>query len=470
MSFQPKTLLESSLLKFPFEQLVEIQSEVNIPELTWEFWSEIALRDYQVPVAYFDLSRERNLSGYERYLEIASKFELLPQHALSKKGDQVYGLYEAFAGLMEAVNRNDLQFVDFFFSRLKERPREILKEKIQRGDLVPIENRYHNLGYQRLVFLLFGQEGLDRIFPDIVETNIELGQVEAFSSLFNSDKKFDALSQMISMGNPQALLQVEEQVDSLPTSKKEAILDYVASSGDQVFLERYLWKVYGVEYATKIISVLRSLPNVFNPEDKPEDWEDGGKYHFNGRSISSTNSRGFLRSSNPVFVDLLTIAFGFNISEFTNIDSGWDDEYIFEEIEFALGQKAQSHLNPVGLYQVCQRIHFEVFNSGFGREIQVFNDIDLLIRIYNNLSEVSKDMFVNQILFPTYIQGIYIARQQNIRIYDYFLPLHPHLLLGTQCQEFLRRYSELLPFTCNKILALKKKTNPEYRGRGTQVE
>lgn len=465
MTFQPKSLLESSLLKFPFEQLVEIQSQVDIPELTWEFWSEIALRDYQVPVAYFNLAVGRNLSGYERYLEIASKFELLPQHALTKKGDKVYGLYEAFAGLMEAVNRNDLQFVDFFFSRLKERPRKILREKIQRGDLVPIEGRHHNLGYRRLVYLLLGQEGLDRIFPDPIETHIELGQVDAFSSLFDSDKKFTSLFEMISMRNPQAFLEVEKQIGSFTSRRKEQLLDSVASNGERVFLERYFLSAYGGDYATKIIQILRSLSSTFNPEDKPEDWEYGGKYYFSDRNISSANSQGFLESSNPNFVDLLSVAFGFSISDFTNINSGWEDEEITEQILFALGWKAQSHLNPVGLYQVCQRLHFEVFKNGIDEKLRVFNDVDLLIRIYDNLSKSVKEQFVNQILFPTYIRGIYIARQQNFRIYDYFLPLHPQLLLGTQCQEFLKRYSELLPFTCERIRNLQKKTNPEYRGR-----
>nr|WIL02875.1 hypothetical protein Cbor_269 [Cedratvirus borely] len=113
-------------------------------------WIERAEKDFGVPEAYFNLWPFREMSEEERYREIASLYQLGTYSSVRLvDGETVEGVYESYAGLMEALKRNDVAMVDYFWSRLKPYQKEYLKEHPPGtdGNFTATDHLYSLLGY-----------------------------------------------------------------------------------------------------------------------------------------------------------------------------------------------------------------------------------------------------------------------------------------------------------------------------------
>jgi len=125
--------MDESLALLPYEELVEIcyESPEQLEGCKWDLWKEKAVSE-GIPEQYFDLAIGfgREISGIERYLEIKA-FSKLSRHSITKKRfGFLEGVYEPYAGLKEAVFRNDPGAVGIFYPKVsKEGREEIAREK-----------------------------------------------------------------------------------------------------------------------------------------------------------------------------------------------------------------------------------------------------------------------------------------------------------------------------------------------------
>jgi hypothetical protein len=113
-------------------------------------WVERAKQDFGVPEAYFRLWPFRGMSEEERYREIATLYQLGTYSSVRLvNGDTIEGVYESYAGLMEALKRNDVVMVEYFWSRLKPHQKEYLKEHSPGtdGNFTAVDFLYSLLGY-----------------------------------------------------------------------------------------------------------------------------------------------------------------------------------------------------------------------------------------------------------------------------------------------------------------------------------
>lgn len=152
------------------------QRDVELASVTgcdWEAWRTRALIDYGIPPPYFDLALvdfpaqspnhfsipARNISGQQRYLEIATRIQILPESGVNLIRGQVSGVYEALAGIHASLKWNDPVGIQIFFPRLKQPVIDFLKRKVssQDDEYFHLED-YRFAAFQQLVFLLFGEE------------------------------------------------------------------------------------------------------------------------------------------------------------------------------------------------------------------------------------------------------------------------------------------------------------------------
>ncbi|QIN54356.1 hypothetical protein [Cedratvirus kamchatka] len=94
-------------------------------------WRELTEQDYAVPASFFDL-KDSDTSPAQRYIEIATYFVLSPYSrvVLYKEQGVIEGVYESGAGFLEAIRRNSLPMVRFFFSRLTEKVRDYVGQVV----------------------------------------------------------------------------------------------------------------------------------------------------------------------------------------------------------------------------------------------------------------------------------------------------------------------------------------------------
>lgn len=94
-------------------------------------WRELAKRDYGVPVSFFDL-KDIDTSPAQRYVEVATYFVLSPYSRVVVYPEQgvIEGVYESGAGFLEAIRRNSIPMVRFFFSRLTPKVREYVGQVV----------------------------------------------------------------------------------------------------------------------------------------------------------------------------------------------------------------------------------------------------------------------------------------------------------------------------------------------------
>nr|WIL03503.1 ICP4-like protein [Cedratvirus plubellavi] len=98
---------------------------------TEEEWKELAQRDYGVPFSFFD-NKSTDTSAAQRYIEIATYFVLSPYSrvVLYREEGVIEGVYESGAGFLEAIRRNSIPMVRFFFPRLTAQVREYVGQVV----------------------------------------------------------------------------------------------------------------------------------------------------------------------------------------------------------------------------------------------------------------------------------------------------------------------------------------------------
>nr|WIL03115.1 hypothetical protein Cbor_244 [Cedratvirus borely] len=98
---------------------------------TEEEWKELAQRDYGVPFSFFD-NKSTDTSAAQRYIEIATYFVLSPYSrvVLYREEGVIEGVYESGAGFLEAIRRNSIPMVRFFFPRLTTQVREYVGQVV----------------------------------------------------------------------------------------------------------------------------------------------------------------------------------------------------------------------------------------------------------------------------------------------------------------------------------------------------
>lgn len=158
----------------------------------WDFWAEQARVYFSVPRQYFDLSRQQSSQGEQRFLEVSTKFVLLPESGAFRKGNQIGGIYEAYAGIIEALLRDDVVGLNFFLSRLSPSLRRFLRLSILNGQPIDpvLEGRLKPETTQRLFTDLFSPEELSLLSRDPRLAPLLSGQ-ESDLSLLARKPNFD---------------------------------------------------------------------------------------------------------------------------------------------------------------------------------------------------------------------------------------------------------------------------------------
>nr|WIL04723.1 hypothetical protein Cduv_243 [Cedratvirus duvanny] len=83
-------------------------------------WKNKALIEFDVPLAFFDLALDRPIlpSPSQRYVEVATYFNLQPFSQAVLENGEVEGVYESTQACIEAVERRDDRMTEYFFSLL----------------------------------------------------------------------------------------------------------------------------------------------------------------------------------------------------------------------------------------------------------------------------------------------------------------------------------------------------------------
>nr|WIL05358.1 hypothetical protein pmam_319 [Pithovirus mammoth] len=370
---------------------------------SWETWRERAFLRYGVPYEYFDLARSvlsepneevpgdigvpaRNISGSFRYLEIATKFELLPESAasLNKRTATVSGIYESYAGVLEALKRNDPEGIDIFFPRLRESQREQLIQNIREHDEDILPKKFRFAAFGHLIDLLFGtatREVLTEGFTDdegeIIKpyqpSDWEISVEEAEKNKEDDGSRmikgvggeseeefFEGLMYLISQGCRFAL---EQALEILVGEDKISILEPIflsaLKSGQVDMVDRVLFlrSLLGLPIDGKtVLDIVSPAPfqisfidggrnppivQVPNPQQIPDRYFDAACY-----------------GGNPLLVDFL-------------LAMNDEPEYLPSTLGIIEGYFTRR--DPVGYYQVLQRCGF-VFSS---ENISSLGDIDI---------------------------------------------------------------------------------------------
>nr|WIL05338.1 hypothetical protein pmam_299 [Pithovirus mammoth] len=123
---QVPSLFELSLVPLSVQETLEICNSGRFPPCqgVWKRKAEVNLG---IPPNFFDLylggptSTFRPISEPSRYLELLAINDFSPEMAVYvvKKTGEISGLIESFAGVQDAVYKNNSEQFDFFFARLK---------------------------------------------------------------------------------------------------------------------------------------------------------------------------------------------------------------------------------------------------------------------------------------------------------------------------------------------------------------
>lgn len=171
---QPLSLRNSLLLQRPYFEANKLCKDERFYSLCdEEFWPLKAEKDLGIPSNYFQLANiplggrnplpSRELSDFNRYVELATKLTFLPESkaSLNKRTEVVQGIYESYGGILESVRRGSVDGVELFFPLLRSEAIQDLKERVLEGSLLPY--RYKFWAYFRLLQLLFGEEQAQEI-------------------------------------------------------------------------------------------------------------------------------------------------------------------------------------------------------------------------------------------------------------------------------------------------------------------
>ncbi|AHH01812.1 hypothetical protein pv_245 [Pithovirus sibericum] len=175
--FQPPSLRNLVLLDQPYFQVRELCKDERFYSLCDEnLWALKAERDLGIPTEYFALANQplqgrnplpsRELTGYQRYLELLTKKFITPDSRanFNKRTQKVGGIYESYGGLLESIERGSVPGVEFFFPLISQVARQDLESKIVNHTLAPY--RYRFWAFFRTLQLLFGDDKAQQIAQD----------------------------------------------------------------------------------------------------------------------------------------------------------------------------------------------------------------------------------------------------------------------------------------------------------------
>lgn len=423
---------------------------------SWETWRERAFRRYGVPYEYFDLARTvlsepneevpgdievpaRNISGSFRYLEIATKFELLPESAasLNKRTATVSGIYESYGGVLEALKRNDPRGIDIFFSRLRESQREQLIQDIRERNKNILPKKFRFASFGHLVNLLFEDRAQEILTEEFIDGqgNVSVYQPSEWEiSVEEAEKNkqddgsrmikgvggeseeefFEGLMYLISQGCRFAL---EQALEILVRENRDEILEPIflsaLKSGQVDMVDRVLFlrPLLGLPNdGQKVLDIVSPAPfqiffadegrippivQVPNPVRIPDRYFDAACY-----------------GGNPLLVDFLL---------------AMNDDLNYMPSSRELTEGYFTRRDPVGYYQVLQRCDF-TFSSG---NIPGLGDID--INLF--LSSFMDNYFAGWINFD---YDALTESRGNIDILLTYLPRYQQYMEGMDEEAKLR--------------------------------
>nr|WIL05364.1 hypothetical protein pmam_325 [Pithovirus mammoth] len=419
----------------------------------WEAWRDRAQFDYKVPVAYFDLPLSglvrREITGQQRYLEVATFYQLLPESAVSRdKSGQIYGIYEAYTGILEALARNDPAGILIFFPRLKPQVVEEFRQEIFEQRF-PQPQKYRFAAFQQLAFLLFGEEeairlllrpllpenafrmywtrtpaGINMIQPYYMPPDSQ-SQIEVLSANKGEEgpyvEDFKGLLYLIQSGCRFALNQVLFGERTGPDYFREVFAAVVRSGNEEMFNRALpLFRSQSTNFPTEFqLSNLIQTPPF---EEVDPYWNEKGEIPFpivNASWIDMPSDEELFLSDaifscNPRFVDFFRSIYSYG-------------DRLIEDSLYFLYKGYEFHHNAVGAYQVLQRL-----NSSYHRDY--FFETGNVDLINLNLSHKSQD-YENDEDAPEGEEQI-----QVLRVIEYSFG---NLSVLLNCLELLRKEEDV---------------------------
>ncbi|SPN79467.1 Hypothetical protein BRZCDTV_363 [Brazilian cedratvirus IHUMI] len=308
-------------------------------------WAERAEKELGVPQGYFNLWPFREMGEEERFREVASLYELGPYSSVRLvNGDTVEGVYESYAGLLEAVKRNDVVMVEYFWSRLKPSQKEYAKEHPQ--------GVYANFTAVEMLHVLAG----DRPTKEEDKTTHELGEDIMFQGL---PVPQNTSSEVV------FLLADKGYVPALETIEKEygfgrELLEATIASGNLDYLDRILPYYY-------------TLPENFSIRNIPLLPFDVDRESFPLYDLSEVKAKFKFLSPKLLFEAVKSCRV--QIVDFFR--SLYKVDVLSERY---LGQLAGFHRRPVDAFCILQRTDLQRVDFSYNR-IWEFGDINLILYI-----------------------------------------------------------------------------------------
>ncbi|SOB74406.1 hypothetical protein BQ9231_00523 [Cedratvirus lausannensis] len=140
-----KSLKGTVLSTFSYTQTQKLCAEhPTAVDCDWDLWREKAMADFAISGEFFDLVPQ--LPGSQRYLQIKSYHVLTPDMAVKVYPDGfIEGVYEAYAGYLKALVKNDTSMRYFFSSRLKDKQvAELVNQEMLSLPLQPLSQEFIN--------------------------------------------------------------------------------------------------------------------------------------------------------------------------------------------------------------------------------------------------------------------------------------------------------------------------------------
>lgn len=202
----------------------EIRRELSRLSITdWSEEAERAAVHLRVSPLYFSLPLyrigpvpPRDVTPLYRYLEVGSQEKITPESAayVDYSTETVGGIYEALAGVYEAVKRNNEPVLLFFLGRLSPEKKEVLVGDVMSGvffsSLPPVYLPFRTRALRRLFLEIFGGYDLLRrvgYYPEEWQIRVEEMAYSGVAGVIDAgpEKVNEALSYFITLGSEEAL-------------------------------------------------------------------------------------------------------------------------------------------------------------------------------------------------------------------------------------------------------------------------
>ncbi|SPN78804.1 Hypothetical protein BRZCDTV_9 [Brazilian cedratvirus IHUMI] len=232
------TLRDLCYFALPEEQHALLK-ELCLPIPDWDYYYNIVNRDFPISREYFmlPLTQGRKCCQLSRFVEVYSKFKLIPESVHPK-----FGVYEPFAALEEAVLRNDVQMALYYFSLLSPSQKPRIRNFYWKAKKIFGKDTKFRMAALEAVWSLYfdSLEG----FPDLVEEwqrhtdQVCRGLTKLDLSVYdNEKKKCKALRYLVSQGNQEAFSTLFDE-DDCPVMS-HTFLPSILASGNKGRVEVY---------------------------------------------------------------------------------------------------------------------------------------------------------------------------------------------------------------------------------------